>query len=205
MSIRVTVRIHHPEPVRPRNTVQDHRATIGPMSTIVLRPARTEDARGIAAVHVAGWQWGYRGLLDSEFLAGLSVDARVAVWVQDVGDPDIDVVVADHGHRIVGFASTSPSRDSDAPPRTGELVAIYIVEDVSGTGVGSALLEAAEDAMRRRGYRQATLWVLASNARARGFYERHGWRSDGTEKTEGRSVSLHEVRYLRVLDHNGGP
>ena len=47
-----------------------------------------------------------------------------------------------------------------------------------------------------RGYERATLWVLKTNLRARGFYEKAGWTTDGTTKTEERPGALfHEVRY----------
>jgi hypothetical protein len=40
-------------------------------------------------------------------------------------------------------------------------------------------LEASLDDLHRAGKQAATLWVLESDQRARGFSERLGWRSDG--------------------------
>ena len=45
------------------------------------------------------------------------------------------------------------------------------------------------------------LWVLRDNARARRFYEGHGWRADGTERVAGGVV---EVRYRRAPDEREG-
>jgi RimJ/RimL family protein N-acetyltransferase len=50
------------------------------------------------------------------------------------------------------------------------------------------------------GYRDATLWVLVDNARARRFYSRAGWAQDGAAKTDDRDgFPLFEVRYRRAL------
>jgi len=47
-------------------------------------------------------------------------------------------------------------------------------------------------------YREAVLWVLEGNARARSFYQAHGWWPDGAVKTEQRGEALlNEVRYRR--------
>lgn len=64
--------------------------------------------------------------------------------------------------------------------------------------------ETAVDSLRALGMRGAILWVLESNARARRFYERAGWRPDGGTKIESRGeIELHEVRYRAVIaeDH----
>ena len=69
-----------------------------------------------------------------------------------------------------------------------------------GTGVGRALIEAGEDELRRLGHRDAILWVLDDNPRARRFYERAGWSVDG----EAREIHIFgfdvaEVRYTKRL------
>ena len=43
-------------------------------------------------------------------------------------------------------------------------------------------MSAALVALRAAGFTTAMLWVLGTNARARRFYERRGWRPDGTSK-----------------------
>ena len=57
-----------------------------------------------------------------------------------------------------------------------------------GTGVGYALFEAAV------GDRAAYLWVLAANERAIRFYERQGFRLDGTEDEQDEGLHVRMVR-----------
>jgi len=47
---------------------------------VILRPAKTSDAAGIAAVHVAGWQAAYRHLLPAAYLDALDPAEREAQW-----------------------------------------------------------------------------------------------------------------------------
>jgi GNAT superfamily N-acetyltransferase len=152
-------------------------ATIG---TWTIRAGREDDAEALAALHVASWRWAYRGLLDDEVLDGLSVEDRGSMWRTLLGGGEVAVIVAERGSELVGFASAGPSRDDDAEPGTGEVAAIYLAEEMAGSGLGAALFARIQDELRALGCSRATLWVLESNARARRFYEREGWRWDGS-------------------------
>jgi len=61
-------------------------------------------------------------------------------------------------------------------------------------------MDAVTEGLAGAGYRDATLWVLDSNDRARRFYALAGWAEDGAVKTDGsRGFPLREVRYRRTL------
>lgn len=175
--------------------------------TVKVRPATVHDAAGIAVVHVASWQRAYEGLLPQDFLDGLSVQARTETWRQVLSRPPSPGVaatlVAELDGRIIGFASVGPSRDKDAEPGTQELWGIYLHPDQWGAGHGHTLHAHALAALRTSTPAPATevtLWVLDGNERARRFYERHGWRRDGAEKTDWRGeVRLDELRYRCTL------
>jgi len=147
--------------------------------TWTVRVARPDDVGAIAALHVASWRWAYRGLLAEEILAELSVESRASTWAELVEDPEVAVLLAERGGALGGFASACATRDADAPRGTGEVAAIYLSEGAAGTGLGSELFARIQDELRALGFTRATLWVLATNGRARRFYEREGWRWDG--------------------------
>jgi len=167
----------------------------------VIRPASPDDAAGIAAVHVASWQWAYRGKLPADYLDSLDATRRVSMWDRMITtDTSMTVLVAEQASEIVGFCNVGPAK-GDAGPETGELHAIYLFERVSGTGVGSALMAEGIDVLRRAGYLDAVLWVLESNDLAIAFYERAGWDHDGGRLTyELRDgVQAPAVRYRLTL------
>ena len=169
-----------------------------------IRRATVEDAAAIAEVHIRSWQWAYRGLLPDEYLDSLdeTLDRRLRMWTATLANDEAArlVWVTETAGRVVGFVSGGSSRDEDATPETGEIGAIYLLREVAGEGRGRELLARVTSELRRCGYRRATLWVLATNTRARRFYEAAGWQPDGATKVEERpGVTLHEVRYRTHL------
>lgn len=175
---------------------------------VVIRAARVDEARRIAEVHVRAWQWAYRDLLPATLLERLSVERRAAywqAWLTDA-DPRRQLWLAIRRERVVGFVAAGPARDPDADATTGEIYALYLEPEVAGTGVGRSLCDHAVEGLRHDGFRGATLWVLATNSRARRFYEQGGWGADGAARTEDQAgVALHEVRYRRPLPGRFGP
>ncbi len=164
-----------------------------------IRPAEPADAEAVAAVHVHGWQWGYRGLIPDRILDGLDVSERADGWraIMTAEDRTANVYLAEWDGRAVGFVSCGSAREPEGDERTGEIYAIYQKEDAAGTGVGRALFRGAVEDLWDRGFDRAILWVLETNTRARNFYEREGWHTDGATKTEDfQGFALHEVRYV---------
>ncbi len=74
-----------------------------------------------------------------------------------------------------------------------EIVAIHSLPESWGTGLGHAMLT---EALKQIGNRPVSLWAFKENARARRFYEKHGFRWDGAERISEFDGAL-EVRYVR--------
>lgn len=177
-------------------------------SAVELRLAGPGDEAGIAEVYVRTWQAAYRGQIADDFLDSLSIEERTGTWRQilDESVPGRACLVAEEAGRIIGFAHLSPSRDEAAAPGTGELTAIYLLEEHWDKGVGRALLERAVDLLTEAGFGAVTLWVLDTNARAQRFYEADGWARDGATQVSDRGTfTLFEVRYRRGLAVSDGP
>jgi ribosomal protein S18 acetylase RimI-like enzyme len=172
------------------------------VTDIRLHRATEADADGIAAVHVRSWQAAYRGLLPQAYLDGLSVTDRAASWRHELSALPADrrPWVALVEERVRGFVIAGPSRDEDGDPDTAEIHALYVDPECWDLGVGRALMHHQVDFLRRRGYRHATLWVLADNLRATGFYEAGRWARDGAVKSVViAGQTLQEVRYRLEL------
>lgn len=140
-----------------------------------IRPAGLADARAIAEVHVASWRAAYRGIIEADFLAELSVAEREASWRERLsvaGDP-FSLVAEDAAGAVLGFARGGPERGAEAPGR-GEVYALYLAPEQRGRGAGRALFLALAEALRAAGMAETCVWALAANAPARRFYERLG-------------------------------
>lgn len=167
-----------------------------------VREARVEDAEEIARIHVRSWQAAYRGLIDQQVLDSLSISDRADGWRGAIAQPlatTIALLVATRDGVILGWASFGSGRDIDTPD-DGEVYGIYADPEAWSTGVGHALLTAAEERIADAGHTRAYLWVLDGNDRADTFYARQGWELDGATKIEERpGMTLQEHRRVKVL------
>lgn len=172
------------------------------MATLVIRDGVIDDAEQIAGVHVRSWQAAYRGLIADDILDGLSVADRAEGWRRIFGDPlptSLGILVAERAGRVVGWTSFGSGREEEGAD-DGEVYGIYADPDDWSTGVGHALLEAAEQRIADAGHTRAYLWVLDGNERADRFYATHGWVADGASKVEERpGMSLREHRRAKRL------
>jgi GNAT superfamily N-acetyltransferase len=162
------------------------------------------DAGAIAIVQVRSWQAAYRGLLPDEHLAGLDPQRRRARrerLLERQEWPRSGTLVAEGDEGVVGFADFCAYLGDDLPPETvGQLAAIYLLPAAWGRGVGRRLLAESVTKLSEAGYREAALWVLNTNTRARRFYEAGGWYADGAAQQETiGELLLNEVRYRRSL------
>jgi ribosomal protein S18 acetylase RimI-like enzyme len=88
--------------------------------------------------------------------------------------PDGFVQVWD-GASLVGQIEMRPK----GTPPIGYVNLFYLVPDVRGTSLGDALHDYVLGVLRREGIRTAQLSVSPTNARARSYYRKHGWRDLG--------------------------
>lgn len=165
---------------------------------MTIRPATTDDAAGIAKVHVDSWRTTYAGAMPDDFLAGLTYERRTENWRRVLGEwADTNFTyVAEVEGEIVGFVSGGPLREADKiPGYTGELYAIYLLESAQGKGLGRQLFEALVEDLIERGHESMLLWVLRDNPSGRGFYEKMGGEVVSEKTFELGGKELVEVRY----------
>jgi GNAT superfamily N-acetyltransferase len=116
-----------------------------------------------------------------------------------VGEPAPGVKhwVSEVGGEVRGWCSTGPTRDEGLDPASvHELWSLYVDPSHWRGGHGAALLSNAVSDARGRGFSEMTLWVLEANPIGRSFYEREGFRPDGSAKRVCLAgVELPHVRY----------
>ena len=145
-----------------------------------------------------------------------------AWWAESRAKGRFDLLAEEAGE-LLGFAAGGPHRawvGVQAPPSAraedgaggtslplageglargqsfeGELYAVYLEERALGRGLGRALVREAFKGLHERGFRNAAVWVLEKNLRARGFYERLGARLLPLRKTITIGIPLDEVAY----------
>jgi RimJ/RimL family protein N-acetyltransferase len=157
-----------------------------------VRPATIDDAAECAHVHCASSEVAYGRPRDLE--------RTLEAW-RGIFENDCAPFVAEEHGAIVGVLNVGPSREE---PGVGELYLIYVLAESWGSRAGQLLIERAHQVLSAR-FDEAVLTVLASNPRARRFYERNGWTLDevrtephfGGEPTE-------VARYRKRFAHESG-
>jgi ribosomal protein S18 acetylase RimI-like enzyme len=166
---------------------------VGCMTEPQVRRAMLDDADAIAAAHHSSWVQTYTGLLPAEHWERDTVARRRERWRDRLSrDAPGHPLVAVVDERVVGFVQSGATRTNDGIPAVhpGELWSLYVLPEQHGTGIGVLLLNAVlvQDS-------PAELWVAEANPRARRFYEKHGFVSDGARFTD--NLEIAEIRMVR--------
>jgi L-amino acid N-acyltransferase YncA len=166
---------------------------VGP--SLIIRPARVQDAGQMAHVHVRCWQETYRGLMPDALLddPGLAA-ARERMWTAALTGERYRVAVAERDDELAGIAMSGPPEALPAA-WTRQLYVLYVYAADHGTGAGRALLQAVIDSAE-----SAALWVADPNPRAQGFYRKHGFVADGTARLDD---GVRETRMVRGAQRSG--
>ena len=133
-----------------------------------------EEIKGKAYVHYKSWHETYTNLVDSEYMKSVTLEKCEKIakkWRENI-------LVAKDGEKVIGFVGYGAYRDATLPEH-GEVYAIYVLEEYQGLKVGYALMNAALEKLTD--YKKIAVWVLKDNSKAIRFYERYGFRFDGTD------------------------
>ena len=166
-----------------------------------VRPARPDDASGIARIQLSTWRTAYRRLLPRHVLDELDEDWMAGQWARAIGEPPSDrhrvlvaVEQAEQQH-LVGFLASGPADeealspeeeaatgDPDRPAFAPGVVAVtdLLVEPRWGRrGHGSRLLAAGVAHWYADGFDTALAWAYQDDAATLKFLTSAGWAPDG--------------------------
>jgi len=167
-----------------------------------FRRATTEDAAGIAHVHIDGWQRAYEDLVPEEYIACKSTLGREEFWREELRLEAVDRKpwVALDEERIIGFADGGIARDEDLDSRTGEVYTLFVAPECWEKGIRTSLLGHVARDLQEHAFDRAAFWVLSADLVMRAFAEYSGWKPDGATRLEDcGGVQVEQMRYMRDL------
>ena len=94
---------------------------------------------------------------------------------------DVAVLVAEEEGRVVGFVHVQTASDYYLRMPVGHVSDLAVAADAEGRGIARALMAAAEDWARQRGYPLLDLNVEVHNDAARQLYEKLGYAAEWTK------------------------
>ncbi|HEX7087717.1 MAG TPA: GNAT family N-acetyltransferase [Vicinamibacterales bacterium] len=100
-------------------------------------------------------------------------------------DPDVLVLVAEDGDRVLGYvyAGVEPMSWRELRDRAGFIHDLVVESPERRQGIATALLEAAIDWLRARGMPRVMLWTADANEAAQRLFARQGFRRTMLEMT----------------------
>ncbi|HUJ24142.1 MAG TPA: GNAT family N-acetyltransferase [Bryobacteraceae bacterium] len=167
-----------------------------PYGAANVRPARAEDARAIAEVHVASSRTTYKGIFPEAHLERYSIDKRETFWRETLTAAEpalVTLVGCDDRGEVVGFIHGGGERTGRLGC-DGEIHVIYLIETAQRQGLGTLLARRFVDELRSRGHASMAVWVLALNP-FRKFYEALGGRVIAEQEIERGGQSFTEIAY----------
>jgi GNAT superfamily N-acetyltransferase len=157
--------------------------------TLETRPAEAADIARIAEIWGPAWLDGHLGGVPDELVRIRTPENFVkrSTAIQ----PHTTLAVLDGV--VVGFVAIAGD----------EIDQLFVDAVARGQGVADVLLKTGEDAIAAAGHGAAWLAVVATNARARRFYERNGWSDAGefSYRTDGDDAVFEVLchRYEKAL------
>jgi len=148
-----------------------------------------EDEERLGRLIVACWREAYPDLLPASLLDGMDRRREAAKWKRSL---ETGIAwIAEQSGEPVGVGHTHGA----------EVTTLYVREADQRSGVGADLLCRLFEEIACLGRREAFLWALEKNMKARGFYERMGGRLVARRPVGfARHPNIMEVRYDFVLD-----
>ncbi|MGG0412297.1 N-acetyltransferase family protein [Peribacillus simplex] len=161
---------------------------------MLIKEATVADAEGIAIVHVDCWRTTYKDIMPSDFLDNLSYEQRKDIWIKNITKDGNYVYVAENNEgKIVGFISGG-KRETNKVEDSGDLTAIYILENFQRMGIGKKLIKELFLKFEELGFKAIFVEVLEDNE-SRYFYEAFGAELIKTDKIKMAGAELNLLVY----------
>lgn len=153
---------------------------------ILVRYAVPEDCGALGEIMAVSFRSAFGGFISRETLDRCAVAENCAGLLASL-PKEMTTVAGCVDGKLMGLLVCSEHPDGRA-----EIEAIHSLPESWGTGLGAAMLDFALKG------RAAGLWAFEKNARARRFYEKHGFAFTGERRISEFDGAV-EVRYERML------
>lgn len=157
------------------------------------------DAEEMGFVHVESWQKAYRGIIPDKIIDSFTPEKQVRIFKEAIATRPEEYYLFNADGRSAGIALLHRSHEANAAETEGEIYAIYFHPDFWGTPATHKGFQFCFARLAERGFRKINIWVLEDNIRARKFYEKYGFRFDGTKQHIDLGKPLVEIRYSKSV------
>ena len=148
--------------------------------TITLRPATKADAATLALLGARTFTDTFGHLYDPDDLDLFLQSHAEEHWAAELCDPEFAVLLVEVSGEAVGYAKVGPPHLPFEPRGTAvELRQFYLVKAWQGHGLADEMMAWVIDQAEQQDGNDLYLSVFVDNHRARRFYERWGFITEG--------------------------
>lgn len=151
---------------------------------MIVRNAEYEDMKRLGHIMSVSFQSAFLGFVTQQTLETCArEDGCIALLEGVFQEGKVHFLIGENSGMLAWQHTANES----------EIIAIHSLPESWGSGLGAAMLT---EALIQIGNRPVFLWAFKENVRARRFYEKHGFRWDGTERISEFDGAV-EVRYVK--------
>ena len=165
-----------------------------------IRFANTDDAETLAIIHSRSWNAAYKNIVPDEILEKMNPENGTENFKKALKEGWGENAILFKDHKATGLICIGKCRDKDKDDLFGEIWGMYLLPEYWNMGIGTELIAWGLKELKNRGYEKVTLWVLEENVNARKFYEKMGFKHDGTVKEITIGKKLNEYRYVKDIE-----
>ena len=149
----------------------------------MIRSLNEADYDAVINIVNKNWRTVYLGYVNPYLLSDDGCRKRAFDLKDDFTSYRFEEYVWDENGSAVALLSLGKTEDTDKA-NAFELWRIYIAQNMQGKGIGSKLLNFAEEQAKQKGYAEILIWSFRENTRAITFYQKNGFQIDKTEFLE---------------------
>lgn len=163
---------------------------------IEIRWVQQEDIQELGFAYSEAYRNAYQGIVPDEYLAQITPQVKEAYFHTLLTQERVRAAIALMDERIAGCMVLTTRSDDDLHSRSGEITAIYLLQEYRGNGLGKKLLEWGIEKLKAFACPTVAIWVLRENSGAIRFYEKQGFVRDGAERLIRRGQEFVQYRYV---------
>ncbi|MBQ7714515.1 MAG: GNAT family N-acetyltransferase [Clostridia bacterium] len=166
------------------------------MKNINIRKITSGDAKTLAYIQTESWKAAFKNIIPDDLLTKCTELSRAEkMYERDLENNLGNGCILEINGSPHCIAYWDATRESDMPGYA-ELICIHSLPDGWRRGYGSMMMERVLGDIKDAGFGKVMLWVFEDNARAIGFYRKHGFLANGKRKE---ALGAVEIMYEKEL------
>ncbi|MDO5521905.1 MAG: GNAT family N-acetyltransferase [bacterium] len=168
----------------------------------MIRKLEVEDIETVCKIVNNNWIRVYQGYVNPVLIDENGCKEREIRLKKDFRSKRLSEYVWEEQGQVVAMLSIGETADTD---RIGdfEVWRIYIDSEFQGKGIGSQMLNFAEETAKAKGYSNIVIWAFKNNIPAISFYNKHGYTIE-KEEYLGETYQAYGVRLIKEIGINLG-